>query len=92
MFKVAAVVLLNDDGVGEEAGVVGNIGRYLGEKIVKRKSNSKFFFYELNVTDVKDEWPEKSKRTRKWVSIVSFTLENSMKTYLFAISLAMRKL
>eukprot|EP01135_Chromosphaera_perkinsii_P005739 Nk52_evm39s359 gene=Nk52_evmTU39s359 len=52
----------------EEAGVVGRIKKYLGNRFVERKSNSVFHFYWLEVTTENNEWPEKESRRRQWFS------------------------
>ena len=59
----------------EEAGIVITIDYDLGE-IVETKSHKKsskrdktvFHFYEATVNSEEDDWPEKHKRERKWMS------------------------
>ncbi|KAH6806713.1 nudix hydrolase-like protein 17 [Perilla frutescens var. frutescens] len=56
----------------EEAGVVGQLGKKLGEWIFKSKSQEKYHegsMFPLYVTEVLDVWPEKSVRQRVWVSV-----------------------
>lgn len=65
----------------EESGVVGEIERYLGKIESTRPSKKcegaeednkkalnflEFYFYEMRVTELADEYPEKHKRRRKW--------------------------
>ncbi|AMD20119.1 HCL032Wp [Eremothecium sinecaudum] len=57
----------------EEAGVVGDIVKYLGVIKDSRPNSgthkpSEFHFYEMNVTELAPEYPEKEKRARGWFS------------------------
>lgn len=39
-----------------------------GDKIIKHSPRSEFYFYELELTEICDEYPEKNKRLRRWFS------------------------
>lgn len=49
----------------EEAGAIGKIGEYLGTFNDKR---SLYHFWEMDVEKLQDEWPEKYKRRRQWMT------------------------
>lgn len=56
----------------EEAGVVGQLGKKLGEWIFKSKSQEKYhegYMFPLYVTEVLDVWPEKNLRQRVWMTV-----------------------
>jgi len=49
----------------EEAGIIGKITKRLGEF---KDSNSHFIYFQVEVQEVKDEYPEMGKRNRRWVT------------------------
>ncbi|XP_068660483.1 nudix hydrolase 18, mitochondrial-like [Aristolochia californica] len=57
----------------EEAGVEGKIQPKLGQWMFKSKSQDIFHeghLFPLLVTELRDLWPEKQTRSRKWVTVV----------------------
>ncbi|KAL7132248.1 hypothetical protein ABFS83_12G059000 [Erythranthe nasuta] len=56
----------------EEAGVVGNVESELGRWVFKSKSQELYhegIMFPLLVTQQLDFWPEKSQRTREWMTV-----------------------
>ncbi|KAF3933332.1 hypothetical protein ABW19_dt0202318 [Dactylella cylindrospora] len=53
----------------EEAGITGKVTKSLG-KIRDNRSSARaiYIFYEMTVEEELSDWPEKSKRKRKWVT------------------------
>ncbi|MNQ24115.1 Diadenosine hexaphosphate hydrolase [compost metagenome] len=53
--------------VYEEAGVLGNVGRKLGDyRYVKNNQIQEVTMYAMQYTGEADDWPEEHKRQRQW--------------------------
>lgn len=49
----------------EEAGAIGKIGQHLG---IFNDTRSQYHFWEMHIGKLEDEWPEKYKRRRQWMT------------------------
>lgn len=55
----------------EEAGAIGTITHKIGEFTDLNERNGHttlFHFYEMQITELAEDWPEKHKRRREWTS------------------------